>query len=238
MRDQYVGDISDLLKYALLRKLAGNDRTLGIAWYYNPDHDRRADGQHVEHQSEQKWDALDAELGLALRGNPHRAISAVEQLPIWPANTIFHRQPVPNRQLRPVWAHNMAQAMSAASLVFLDPDNGVGSDSTRHASLNEVKLLRRAPDRSLVLIKFPARVKYAEQERVFFEQIHEATGAERILNMRTSVMVPSRVNGFVPRLRWFTIIDYDDAIAARFRRFAETLNSIPGAKATVHQPGN
>jgi hypothetical protein len=42
MRDQYVGDISDMLKFGLLRALAANDRKLDIAWYYAPGHDGRA----------------------------------------------------------------------------------------------------------------------------------------------------------------------------------------------------
>ena len=33
MRDQYAGDISDVLKFAFLRTLAGQDKTLGVAWY-------------------------------------------------------------------------------------------------------------------------------------------------------------------------------------------------------------
>jgi hypothetical protein len=41
MRDQYAGDISDVLKFAFLRALAGKDRTLGIAWYYAPGDDGR-----------------------------------------------------------------------------------------------------------------------------------------------------------------------------------------------------
>jgi hypothetical protein len=31
MRDQYFGDVSDVIKFAFLRTLAGRDRTLGIA---------------------------------------------------------------------------------------------------------------------------------------------------------------------------------------------------------------
>jgi hypothetical protein len=33
----YVGDVSDVFKFAFLRALARMDRTLGIAWYYVPD---------------------------------------------------------------------------------------------------------------------------------------------------------------------------------------------------------
>ena len=39
MRDQYAGNVSDVLKFAFLRALAGADRALGIAWYYAPGDD-------------------------------------------------------------------------------------------------------------------------------------------------------------------------------------------------------
>ena len=52
MRDQYAGDVSDVLKFAFLRALAGADRTLGIAWYYAPGDDGRPDGRHLEWRDE------------------------------------------------------------------------------------------------------------------------------------------------------------------------------------------
>jgi hypothetical protein len=45
MRDQYAGDISDVLKFAFLGTLAGTDRRLGIAWYYLSGDDGRPDGR-------------------------------------------------------------------------------------------------------------------------------------------------------------------------------------------------
>jgi hypothetical protein len=61
MRDQYAGDISDLLKFALLRTLAGNDKTIGVGWYYNHEHDGSfQDGCHREYCDEPKWKAVDA----------------------------------------------------------------------------------------------------------------------------------------------------------------------------------
>jgi hypothetical protein len=52
VRDQYAGDVRDALKFSFLRALAGGDRTPGIAWYYAPRDDGRADGQHLEWRSE------------------------------------------------------------------------------------------------------------------------------------------------------------------------------------------
>lgn len=52
MRDQYATDISDYLKFSLLRVFNQGARRLGIGWYYLPGHDGRNDGRHVEYKSE------------------------------------------------------------------------------------------------------------------------------------------------------------------------------------------
>ncbi|HEY3823325.1 MAG TPA: hypothetical protein VGL82_02150 [Bryobacteraceae bacterium] len=52
MRDQYAGDLSDLLKFSLLRALALADRSIGVACYYNPKRDRPQEGRHREYCDE------------------------------------------------------------------------------------------------------------------------------------------------------------------------------------------
>lgn len=52
LREQYVSDVSDVLRFAFLRALAGQDRTLAVAWHYAPGDDRCADGQHLEWRDE------------------------------------------------------------------------------------------------------------------------------------------------------------------------------------------
>ena len=44
MRHEYVGDIGDFGKYALLKALAGNDLTLGVVWYLNVVNESNNDG--------------------------------------------------------------------------------------------------------------------------------------------------------------------------------------------------
>jgi hypothetical protein len=233
VRDQYVGDVSDLLKYALLRMLASDDRRLGVAWYYNPNCDKRRDGRHSEYLGEDKWVALDANLWSALRNLSKRSVAAVEQLAIWPPTVRFHHEPIPDWRLRAGWAAGMAYLFAKADLVFLDPDNGVGRVGKRHATLDEVRLLRRPGQRALVLIKFPGRTPFDEQEDVYCDAIRRATGTSRLITLRTYVSVPNSSGGKVPRFRWFTMIDHDDVLARRFASFADKLNSIPGASAFI-----
>jgi hypothetical protein len=94
MRDQYAGDVSDVLKFAFLRALASTDRTLGIAWYYAPGDDGRPDGRHLEWRDEVAWRLLDEELHAGLATLPERSIAALEQAAIWPKGALFHREPI------------------------------------------------------------------------------------------------------------------------------------------------
>ena len=96
VRDQYTGDVSEVLKFAFLRALAGADRTLGVAWYYAPGDDGRADGRHLEWRDEPAWRLLDAQLHAGLSTLPERSIAALERAMIWPSGALFHRDPMPH----------------------------------------------------------------------------------------------------------------------------------------------
>jgi len=154
MRDQYVGDVSDVVKCSFLRALTGNDRLLGIAWYYLPIHDGRPDGRHTEWQTEPEWERLDPQLHKELLRLEDRKISSLQAAAIWPTRTKFYDQPVPSMSAREAWALQKRICLNEANIVFLDPDNGLGERSLKHASLSEIRLLRK-PGRSIVLITFP-----------------------------------------------------------------------------------
>jgi hypothetical protein len=96
MRDQYAGDVSDVLKFAFLRALAGADRKLGVGWYYVPDDDGRLDGRHLEWRNEPAWCQLDKELHAGLVTLRERSVAALEQAAIWPRGSLFHREPMPS----------------------------------------------------------------------------------------------------------------------------------------------
>ena len=90
MRDQYAGDVSDLLKFAFLRTLAADDRTIGVGWYYNPTHDGRVrDGRHRKDCDEPKWKSLDLVLFNALR-----KLSERSDQPICASVSVSHHHPV------------------------------------------------------------------------------------------------------------------------------------------------
>jgi len=108
MRDQYAGDVSDVLKFAFLRALAGADRKLGVAWYYAPGHDGSTDGRHLEWIKEPSWQLLDKELHAGLATLPERSVAALEQ-----AADLADRQAVsPRTDAAPSRAHCMGSTQA------------------------------------------------------------------------------------------------------------------------------
>jgi hypothetical protein len=234
MRDQYAGDISDVIKFALLRALSGTDRTLGIAWYYAPGHDGRPDGKHMEWRDEPAWQKLDVELHLGLSSLPERSIAALERAAIWPPGTRFHREPVPFDFERAAWATRKRDSLDGASIVFADPDNGMGK-TEKHATFDEIKRLRQ-PGRAVVFITFPHQgVKHEVQLKRLHERLKADADATNLATLRTCISVP-RGDGSpyrIPRTRWFTIIDGDSELIGRARALADRLSAIPHVKAQL-----
>ena len=234
MRDQYAGDVSDVIKFAFLRALARQDRTLGVAWYYVPGNDGSQDGQHLEWMKEPAWRSLDGELQAGLSSLPERSVAALERAPIWPTGTCFHRAPVPAGPGRREWCAGKRTALGDADLVFLDPDKGVGEASAEHAAFAEVEALRR-PGRSIVFIKFPGRTKHDDQVRQLHQRLRDETGTASILTLRTNISVPSksRPGLYVQRQRWFTVVDADVVLTARSKIFASSLSAVPRVRAQI-----
>jgi hypothetical protein len=235
MRDQYVGDVSDVLKFAFLRALVGTDRTLGIAWYYALGDDGRADGRHLEWRDEETWRLLDEELHAGLATLPERSIAALERASIWPKGTLFYRERMPSRFQRSAWVMQMHSALEGADIVFLDPDNGVGAETEKHATFTEIRLLRE-PGRVIVFITFPGRNL---KHDVLLEQLYEClaaeVGAERVITLRTNVSVPRATgsSSYVQRQRWFTVVDPDAELIVRAKAFTLALASVPRVRARL-----
>ena len=236
MRDQFAGDISDLLKFSFLRALAGRDKVLGVAWYYIPDHNKRTDGRHREFCAEDKWKVVDELTWRELCLLPERSVKALEEMRFWPNGTIFHRDEIPDFRRRIEWFQSMKDDLSGSNLIFLDPDNGLGTKGKLHAWINEVKELS-ARNRTIVLIKFPGRTKHVTQLESYHRQLKEQAGVKKIFSVTTKVLVPleRQIDGppRTARIRWFTVIDADSDLMSRAEEFVTSLRKVPGTSAEI-----
>jgi hypothetical protein len=226
MRDQYAGDINDVVKFALLRALVGTDRKLGIAWYYVPGDDGSQDGRHLEWRDEEAWRRFDEELHAGLATLPERSIASLEQAEIWPKGVLFHRVAVPLRRDRSAWGIRKRSELDSADVVFLDPDIGVGEETESYATFSEVRLLRRT-GRAVIFISFPKRTNHLVQVNLLHDRLKIHAGTQSVITLRTVMMVPTGKGSRVPRMCWFTMLDWDAELLTRAQTFRTRLASVP-----------
>ena len=148
MQDRYVGDVGDFGKFGVLRALTramGPTGRLGVVWCAFPDESHNGDGRHVGYLRDPAMARLDGDLHAGLRtivASGKRAMLAIETAGLFPTSTIFFREPiagpvaeqgrspVARRAHRERWLSRALQATAPADLVFLDPDNGIGTIAT------------------------------------------------------------------------------------------------------------
>ena len=149
MQDQYVGDIGDFGKYGLLRHLTGmrsdaapeDALRLGVVWYLFPDGGNN-DGTFTDYlcnpkPRDSKLRDCDPELYWSLRRlvrECNRNIFSVRMSGILPRDTAYHGQSLSypdgesqssKKLRREAWIKGALEATKEASLVFVDPDNGI-----------------------------------------------------------------------------------------------------------------
>jgi len=142
---------------------------------------------------------------------------------------------MPLRVERSAWGARKREALDGANIVFLDPDNGLGEETEKHATFSEIQLLRKR-GRAVVFITFPGRnMPHDALLRKLHERLSVEADAESIVTLRTNVSVP-RAEGsraYVQRQRWFTVVDPDAELTARARAFADALASVPRVQARL-----
>jgi hypothetical protein len=169
-----------------------------------------------------------------LRNLTERSIAGLERLDIWPPETTFYREPVPGRGERGKWANGKRKALASADIIFLDPDNGLGDETPKHTTFDELRMLRR-PGRAIVVITFPGRSKpHVDLLSDLHTRLRAEVGSQSLATLRTNVSVPAKAGrSYVQRQRWFTVIDPDLVLLERLQEFARNLAKIPRLKATL-----
>lgn len=170
MRHIYVGDVGDFGKYGLLRALCDDSVTLGVVWYLTDATEHNNDGKHdgyLKLGSEAKraqfrdCDSVLYDRLKEIRGKERLDVSLIEKGAIFESTCSFYGAPVPyfagrvdTKQAaidrwtdRKRWHDGALLAVEKATVVFVDPDNGIIFDkpsngtrpSHKHAYLHELK---------------------------------------------------------------------------------------------------
>ena len=182
MKEQYVGDINDYRKYALLRILANGGRTrIGVCWMLTPP-DGRSDGNKVEYLSQpDKWRHFDPELFNLLKSAvdepDNRRLGVIEDSGAIPGAEYFNDH-LPEQQAgRRKYFGGALTQLADCDLIFFDPDNGLEIPSMPKGRQGSYRYLygdeiRKAYDRghSLLIYQHFAR----REER----SVHRAKGKQ------------------------------------------------------------
>ncbi len=201
VRHNFVNDIGDYAKYALLRAIcAGGEETirLGVIWYLTEHAERNGDGRKRPHLSQDGWERLDPDLLAAMRGiegalpSPSAlSVSLIQRSGILPARTAYFTEAMPHAggsaqqrvSARAAWFDRARQAVADCDLLFLDPDNGLEVPSVpltsplvgKYATVREVAALLDA-GAGVVLYQHGDRAAWSQQRQRVCAQITAGTG--------------------------------------------------------------
>lgn len=185
MKDQYVGDINDYRKYALLRTLsAGGANRIGVCWMMTPS-DGGVDGGKLAYQQQpERHRDVDPELfdilAHAASAPDRRRLATIEDSGAI-AGALYHNAPLPDDLTgRHAFMGRCAYELRNVDLIFFDPDNGLEvsslpkgrKNSSKYLYLDEVAAFYASGKSLLIYQHFP-RV----ERSAFLERCAERLGA-------------------------------------------------------------
>jgi hypothetical protein len=145
MKNQYVGDVNDYVKYAFLRRLIQDAGALAVCWMLTAD-DGRSDGNRRSYlDAPTRYRRHDPELFDALAGELRGAsdIKRIEESGLLPRTRFFSDPLADDRESRDVYFSGLQMTLAPNSLVFFDPDNGLDVATVQRGRRNSSKYLYR-----------------------------------------------------------------------------------------------
>lgn len=208
MRHNFVNDIGDYAKYALLRALCANGQAtihLGVIWYLTDHAEQNGDGRRRAHLSQNGWEALDPELlnnmrliEGALESQDELNVRLIEASGILPPDTAYFSEAIPHVErsvpqrvsARAAWFSRAQKRVANCNLVFLDPDNGLEVRSApitsplarKYTAVSEIAALLEHGT-GVVLYQHGSRTPWPVQRERICAQI--ASGTDRALTIRS-----------------------------------------------------
>ena len=134
MQNRYAGDIGDFGKLGLLRMLQSEGLSVGVNWYLTPDESHNSDGRYVQYLRKNSYRDCDDSLWDALKvivESGDRSVFSLQESGILEAAYYselldFSGKTKSERDaVRHKWHRKALNALSAADVVFADPDNGL-----------------------------------------------------------------------------------------------------------------
>jgi hypothetical protein len=219
VRHNFVNDIGDYAKYALLRALCASNPVaarLGVIWYLTEHVELNNDGRKRSHLITAGWEHLDPDLltmmrqiETGLQSQPQLTVNLIEASNILPPSTTYFSEPIPQvlgtaRQRvyeRTAWFERARKAVAHCDVVFLDPDNGLevrsvpltSPKSGKYATVAEIAALLET-GAAVVLYQHGSRVPWLVQRELICTQI--ASGSDRDLVVRSMRFGASGVRAF------------------------------------------
>ncbi len=190
MKEYYLGDVHDLVKYALLRYLSEQlGLKLGVNWYRTLTEPNSSDGNKRAYLSSPEWANWQPDLLKRIEGLQNasdRRFGRVSELGILPASAIYYEDLVPTVD-RKVWHESAQKALKDVRMVFLDPDTGFEVNSMQTRTSPKYALFQEAADflrddKVVITIQFASRservVDFARKRR---SELHEVCEIEHCL---------------------------------------------------------
>jgi hypothetical protein len=165
VKDQYVGDVNDYLKYAMLRAWSHRGIPPGLAWM-RTEPDLRSDGGLTGYlQQPELFRSFDPDLfdELSRIVGDGRSIEAVVRARFLAHRFSYEDSLGDSRPARDAWFARLAELADQAPILFLDPDNGLEiasvlrgrAGSRRYVFLDEIATLHHRDRAVCVYQHFP-----------------------------------------------------------------------------------
>jgi hypothetical protein len=146
VKDQYVGDINDYRKYALLRALSsGGENRIGVCWMLTPSDGGMDGGKLAYLQQPNRHRDVDPELfdilAHAAATPERRRLATIENSGAIPG-ALYQNDLLPDElAARHTFMGRCAYAFRDVDLIFFDPDNGLEVSSLPKGRKNSSKYL-------------------------------------------------------------------------------------------------
>lgn len=201
VKQQYVRDISDYRKYALLRALAAEGANrIGVCWMLTPS-DGSTDGNKLVYLSQPEKHrtynpALFDTLAHAAAEPDRRRLNTIEESGAIPSARYFNEPLSDDTIERQTYMDACLAAFAETDLVFFDPDNGLEvpslrigrKNSSKYVYLDEISAFFKAGKSVLIYQHFP-RVEREAFVSACVERLRAVTPDAALWAFRTKPVV-------------------------------------------------